>query len=116
MKISENVDLIMANVPMILEAFPNTSFRGTLYQPTIHKMFDNYVFAKELGFKDVSFILNCREEWTDEKIEILKRELKKTFDFIERQFKIEQPFPKFKQFDAAMRSVAQYDLNLINNK
>ena len=37
--------LIEKNIPLILEAFPNTTFRATINQDNCDKLFDSYIYA-----------------------------------------------------------------------
>ena len=55
-------DLIEKNIPYILKYKPNTTFRSTLYQPTVKYLFENYKYDEKAGFKNVFFCPNAREE------------------------------------------------------
>ncbi len=69
--------LIEKNIPYLLEQFPAVCFRSTGYAPTIHHLFNNYLYAESLGFRNYTIIMNERDEWTSEQKEILKNELRK---------------------------------------
>ena len=67
--------LIEKNLPYLLENFPNLCFRSTGYAPTIHHLFENYLYAESLGFPSYAIVINERDEWTEEQKEILKDQL-----------------------------------------
>lgn len=74
-------DLIKENIPLLLEAFPNITFRGTIYSKTADKTFQNYIFAIEQGFKNVFFMPDCRHAWSEAETNNLLNELDKIFAF-----------------------------------
>ena len=41
----DSFDLTSKNIPALLEAFPNTTFRATIYAPTAHHTFENYLYG-----------------------------------------------------------------------
>ena len=49
-------DLVEKNISYLLENKPNTTFRATLYQPTVKNLFENYRYAQRKGFKYIFFI------------------------------------------------------------
>lgn len=72
-------DLIEKNIPYLLEKFPNLTFRSTGYAPTIHHMFENYLYAESLGFKRWLTICDNRNKWTQQQINNFKEELSKIY-------------------------------------
>lgn len=68
-------NLVEKNIPYLLEKFPYTTFRATLYQPTVKYLYDNYRYARSMGFKNIFLCPNSREKWTEENIKILKDQL-----------------------------------------
>lgn len=75
----ESFKLIEKNIPYLLEIFPNITFRSTGYAPTIHHLFENYLYAESLGFKSYMMVLDIRHHWTKQQIEILKQEINKIY-------------------------------------
>ena len=72
-------DMVMKNIPYLLSKFPNTTFRSTIYEPTVAETYNNYIFAESLGFKQINMIPDIHHEWKDENIEILEQEINKIF-------------------------------------
>lgn len=72
-------DLVEKNIPDLLDAFPNLTFRSTIYADTVENTFKNYVFAMEQGFKNIFMIPDGRHSWTEEKRKILYNEFNKIF-------------------------------------
>ena len=55
-------DLVEANIDYLLDKFPNTTFRATLYQPTVKNLYKNYLYATKKGFKNIFICPNAREK------------------------------------------------------
>ena len=72
-------DLVEANIDYLLDKFPNTTFRATLYQPTVKNLYENYLYATKKGFKNIFICPNAREKWTEEHIKELEIEIGKIF-------------------------------------
>ena len=74
-------DLLSKNIPIILKYFPNTTFRATLYEPTISHLYENYLFAIKQGFRNIFLCPNARDSWTEEGLNTLHSELNKIFTY-----------------------------------
>lgn len=72
-------DLVMKNVPELLKAFPNLTFRSTIYADTVEHTFENYVFAIEQGFHNIFMMPDSRHDWTKKQKDILCNEIDKIF-------------------------------------
>ena len=68
-------DKINKIIPNLLYYFPNITFRSTITPETVQFLTDNYIYAKEKGFKNYFFMPNCRENWSIEKIEELSYQM-----------------------------------------
>ena len=79
-------DLVMKNIPYILQYFPNITFRSTLDQESVEHMFENYLFAEQLGFKNYFFIPNGREIWSPESVNQLAAGLEQIFEYIKDKY------------------------------
>lgn len=78
-KTKSSFDMVMKNLPYILEVFPHSVFRATLNQENVSKMFENYLWAEQLGFRNYFFSPNEREKWSNENLEILKEQVSNIF-------------------------------------
>lgn len=76
-KTKNSFDLVMKNIPILLDYFPYTTFRATIYENTCQYLFENYLFAQTIGFKKAFFIPDSRGKWKQKNIEILKEQLQK---------------------------------------
>lgn len=79
---TSSFDAVSAIIPDLLEAFPNTTFRATIWPETAHLTFENYIFAIEKGFRKVFFMPDCRHPWTKKQANILINELNKIFELM----------------------------------
>lgn len=103
-------DLVEKNIPIILKYFPNTTFRSTLYQPTIDKMFESFLFAEKCGFRQIFMCPNAREEWSEENIKILKEEIGKIITYTTMNY-IEGKIPiLYSNLDSAFDDIIDIDL------
>lgn len=110
-------DLVTENIPYLLENFPCTTFRATLYQYTIDQLFNNYVYAIEQGFQNIFMCPNAREVWTAGNIEKLHIEIHKIFNLIESCFRLNLPMPiQNGQIDRIFQKILEHDITVINNE
>lgn len=116
-KNENSFDLVVKNIPTLLEAFPNTTFRGTIYPDTVHKTFENYMFAQYMGFKSIFLIPDERHEWTQEQTKILKEELNKIYSYIDYCFTVEKRTPiNFELINKSFYHILKHDINSLINK
>lgn len=109
-------DLVVKNIPYILEAFPNTTFRGTIYAPTAHKTFENYMFAVYMGFRNIFLIPDERHPWTEEEKISLKNEINKIYSYIDYCFSVENVMPiNFSLINDSFTHILKHDINVLNN-
>ena len=78
-KSMSSFDMIMKNLPYLLENYPYITFRATVNQENVSKMFENFIFAEKQGFKSWFFSPNEREKWTEENLAILEDQVDKIF-------------------------------------
>lgn len=74
-------DLMSKNIPIILKYFPNTTFRATIYEPTVKYLYENYLFAIKNGFRNIFLCPNARDSWSDEGLATLHEEINKIFTY-----------------------------------
>lgn len=107
---SGSFDAVSAIIPDLLEAFPNTTFRATIWPETAQYTFENYIFAIRQGFKNVFFIPDCRHSWSVEKQQILEQEIHKIFSFIDFCFTNDIQPPSFSTIEDTYSNMLQLDL------
>lgn len=61
----QSFDLISPNIPILLKYFPDTTFRATIDEATVGNLFENYIFAQYMNFKNIFMIPNGRSLWKD---------------------------------------------------
>ena len=109
-------DLVVKNIPLILEAFPYTTFRGTIYAPTADKTFENYIFAEYAGFKNIFLVPDERSPWTEEQKDNLKNEIDKIYSYMDYCFSVEKRKPiNFSLINNSFTHVLKHDLNTLTN-
>ena len=68
-------DFIEKNIDLLLKYQPNITFRSTITPDMCHNLFSDYLYARKRGFINWFAIPNAREEWPQEKIEILQEQM-----------------------------------------
>ncbi|WP_311564296.1 radical SAM/SPASM domain-containing protein [Peptoniphilus duerdenii] len=71
------------DVKAYLKYNPYGTFRSTLDPRNVKYMYENYLWAKDIGYKSCTMIINVFEEWTEEDYRELARNLSKIMTYIE---------------------------------
>ena len=87
------------DVDMHLKYYPNGTFRATIDNDTVEKVYENYLWGEEKGFTNCSFILNIFADWTEKEIEILKAEIDKITAHIKKAREDNKPFMAFNEIE-----------------
>lgn len=72
---SSGFDKLIQIIPILLHYFPYITFRMTVIPDTVNKLFESYCFAEDIGFKNIFFCPNNREEWNEEASKILEQQI-----------------------------------------
>lgn len=117
-KNESSFDMIEKNIPILLKYFPNVTFRSTVYKDTINYLFDNFLYAESMGFKNYTCIPDSRSQnWNEEDLENYKLQLVKIGDYILNQYlNEEEPKMRFNNLDKAFTNVILRDVNIVNNR
>lgn len=71
------------DVKMYLKYNPHGTFRSTLDPRNVEYMYENYLWAKNIGYKSCTMIINVFATWTEEDYRELARNLNKIMTYIE---------------------------------
>lgn len=99
------------NVKEVLEFYPTVTYRGTIDPGTVHKMYDNYNWANQMGFTNSSMILNVFADWDEEHIEILRAETRRIVEKVDMLRRHGLPYMEFNQlydggkYDTKLRAI-----------
>ena len=80
-------DILKDKIPMILEYYPNMTFRSTCDHDNASNFFHNHKFAIESGFNSVFSIVNVFSEWSEEEKEELKHQIDLMGDYFFELYK-----------------------------
>ena len=106
-------ECVEKNIPSILKAFPNTTFRATIYAPTAHNTFKNFIYAVEQGFKSIYLLPDSRHPWSEQEKQILKQELDKIFSFYSYFFANNlQPPINFRLINRGYENILKHDIQV----
>ena len=78
---SSSYNLIKDNIQYILQYYPEITFRSTVYHETVDKLFHNYCFAENLGFKHYFFVPDQRNNWSKDELDILKEQVNLIYNY-----------------------------------
>lgn len=86
-------ELVKSNLDQILEVFPYTLMRATIYPLTVQHLYENFLYLESIGCKCFSMVPDLRHShlWTPEKIEILKNEIMKIYLYQINKFLNNEP-------------------------
>lgn len=72
---------VNSKIEMVLKYYPQMTFRATISNLTVHNTFHNMKYAIEKGYKYLFTVPNVFANWTEEKQQILKEEMRKFSDY-----------------------------------
>lgn len=110
--IGNSFDAVIKNIPYLLENFPDVCFRSTVYKDTVKNLYDNFLFAESLGFKNYACIPDTRSvTWNDEDLQVFYGQLEKIiYHQIEYFLKGERPKMDFSGLYDAFKNVILSEL------
>lgn len=97
-------DLLKEKIPMILEYYPNMTFRATVDHDNVYDMVDNYKFAIDQGYTNVFMIPNVFTKWNEEEKEELETQCSLIADIYMEQLRNGKHI-RFNQFDDARNRI-----------
>lgn len=80
-------DVVMEHIPHILELWPMQSFRETLTQHNVGSLFDDIIFFSSIGCKNLMVVPDLFEEWSQENVKELERQIRQYEGYILSQFR-----------------------------
>lgn len=110
----KSADLVIKNIPLILEYFPQTCFRATIAEETVSETFNNYLFAIFCGFKNIFMMPDGRHKWSTQAIQELDNQFGKIYGFLLNEFKKEHLPPiNFDPINKSFSNVLKHDINVL---
>ena len=109
-------DKIQPILSYALEKFPDMVFRSTISREKCNKMFENYLFAEKIGYKNYFCIPDyLNSDWTEEEINILSQEMRKIFNYRTNQF-LNNILPmNFSTIDSSYKAILYHDIKVLQN-
>ena len=108
--------LVEKNIPLLLEAFPYTTFRATINQNSCEYVYDSYLYAMTKGFSSIFFCPNAREEWSEENIQKLQEEVNKMYTYFIMSFMNNLKPIECIPITRAFRKILSHDLQVFSGK
>lgn len=65
----DSFELLFDIIPTLLKYYPDVTFRSTVYPATAHLLYENYLWAKEMGFNHYYCTPDEFSEWPPDKIQ-----------------------------------------------
>lgn len=109
-------DLTANNIPYILETHPNITYRATIFAPTVKYTFDNYIYAMNQGFKNIFFMPDARNPWSEQQKQELRNELNEIYSYMSFCFtKGILPPMRFKTIEKSFFYILKHDIKVLHN-
>ena len=91
--IGNSFDAVIKNIPYLIEKFPEVCFRSTVYKDNVKNLYNDFLFAEQLGFKNYTCVPDTRSTlWSDEDLKNFYEQLEKiVYHQIEFFLKEERP-------------------------
>lgn len=101
---------VVENIPLLLAYNPKVTFRSTVYPDTVEYTFENYLWAKELGFQSFFLMPDEFSEWSDKKIAIFVEQLNKIYWEHYNLITKKEKFPAMKDFFTVLYELMGFPL------
>lgn len=98
-------DAVHKNLPYIVKKMPYTTFRSTITAKTAHNLFNNLMYAGNMGFNSVFSIINEFEPWDLESRKIVEREINKYALYVIDACRQGKNFVKLRPFEQAFNKI-----------
>ena len=113
-KNESSFDAVVKNIKKVAEALPYSIIRGTVIPATCEYLFASYLFFEQCGFRRLFFAPNLREEWPEDKKNIVKEQMRKIFHYRTNQYLMGITPVEFSKIDYTYEQILQYDLKYLN--
>lgn len=111
---SSSFDILDKNLYNISNFCPDTIYRITVSPGKEQYLFKSFLYAISKNFNILNIYPNCRQEWTEEQIIVLEKELDKIFTYLLLMFENNQ-FPiVFLQLERYIKQILEHDLQIYN--
>jgi uncharacterized protein len=97
-------DLIINNIPLLLEKYPYLTFRSTVTPSSAKDLSKNFIFARNLGFRNYFVMPNVYEKWEPQEIVDLLSELSNICWIIYKDIQNEQTPLNFSEIVYALQN------------
>lgn len=111
----KSFDLIKENIPYLLYRFPQTTMRATISQETVKETFNSYLFAVVNNFSSFYITPNCRENWSEENIKELNKQIQLIYSYIFTSFVDNKTPINFSTINKTFTQILQRDLQTYYN-
>lgn len=103
-------------IDLVPRYFPNTTFRSTVIPPTCHHVFENIMFAKEHGYNNFFVVPNVMEEWSNERWNVLAKEMRKYSDYCVGEWWAGRQPIRFSEMDKAMGKIQRINTAILHDE
>lgn len=104
-------------IPAMVNLFPEVTFRATITPQSACFLYDNFIYALQMGFSNCFFTPNVRENWTAENKMILFAQLGMIYEFYNKVFSDnKKPFIDFIQISDAIKENIQCEKKIFYNR
>lgn len=102
---SSGFDKLIQIIPTLLHYFPYTTFRSTVHNDTVQYLFESYLFAEQMNFKNIFWGINHRVQWKQDQLKELNNQLNKIFIYRILHYMNNEPMITSGQIDKVFQSI-----------
>lgn len=114
---NSSFDILQPIIPILLKYYPNIVFRSTVYKDTVNNLYNNFLYAESMGFKNYMAVTDARSNnWKEKELKLYKEELNKIGYHIYTQYlNNENPKMTCNNLNDALNQIFEHDINIIKN-
>lgn len=107
---ASSFDILDKKLDLILQYFPDITFRGTIIPETCNYFSDNLEYAANKGVKNTFFIIDASADWAEESRKILETEVRKYSNYLVNCFINDEPIIRQRTFEQGLIKVVKNNI------
>lgn len=111
---NSSFDMVAPNIKKIIDNIPWAIARGTFIPETCQFLFPSYLMLEECGFQRIYFAPNVRQEWSEDKIESLKDQMRAIFIHRTNQYLLGKNPVGYGKIDFIYDQILYHDIKFLN--
>lgn len=111
----DSFSLLKEKIPLILDYYPEMTFRSTIIPETCKQLFHNIMFAENSGYKNFFVIPNVFEPWGDNAKQTVETEMRKYSEYFIETFRGGTRPIMFGSYGDSFRKIQRINMAISNS-